>query len=129
MRSRAASGQAIDQLGDVAAPGADAFGGFALDALRVRDERGTALETLPPPAVERGVADPVAALLAPPRKPLMPGEQVTVVLFGRAPQGQAWLEGLGAEPIPLVASELPPESLDGVLARLERDGSPAERER
>lgn len=101
--------------------------GFALDALRVLDARGVALEVLRSPAERDGPSDPVAVLFAPPQRPLMPGEEVTVVLFGREPEGAARLEGLGPEPVPLAPTEIPATALDVALARLERGAVAAPR--
>jgi hypothetical protein len=74
--------------GEEASASATAHPAASLDlsALSIVDENGVALRTFVPPSSAAGrPADPVAVLLTPPSEPLGPGQEVSLILWGRAP--------------------------------------------
>ena len=111
---------------------ADPLAELDVGALRVDDERGTALAPIAAePGSSTGAADPLRALLAPPRGGLASGEQVDQVLWGRAPLPGAVLVGIPAagfgssERLELAPTTVERRELAEPLARLADAGSGA----
>jgi hypothetical protein len=108
----------------------DPASAFALERLLVTDARGLALATPPRRDVAPdAVADPLLALLAPPRAVLGVGETLDLFLWGRAPGADAALIGLAdpapgsaaTAPLALVRRPVSSAAHAGSRARLERD--------
>ncbi len=68
-----------------------------LAGLAVHDVGGTALAPITSGVRPAAVVDPVAVLFAPPRDGLLPGEAVSLILWGRAPASEAWLVDSSSE--------------------------------
>jgi len=113
------------------ADGGDAAGPAAAwaERLEVLDEQGVALRALAlAELAESGSrpADPLAVLLSPPGRALLPREEISVVLWGRAPEARPRVRGLLRDGDGTAAAELAlqPTSVSGAslarsLARLE----------
>jgi len=71
--------------------------GLGIHAVRVLDSRGLALEPLSELPDPTGAPRPLVTLLRPPAGGLFPGEEVSVVLWGRAPAGEVQLAGLAPD--------------------------------
>lgn len=94
-----------------------------LGALRVVDDGGEALTTLPPPELRADeAADPLRTLFAAPTGSLTPGSSIEIVMWGREPHGTARLEGLAGESIALAPSSFRRADLELPIARLELAG-------
>lgn len=106
-----------------AGPGAD----LSLDALRVGSDGGVLAPPAAPQVPAGQPADPVRVLLGPPREPLAPGQEVSLVLWGKRPAGAVHLD-LGDLRFELLPEEVPHEAVVRSLARLEV-GSAQEEER
>jgi len=97
--------------------------GLDLDDIVVVDVDGLALEPVLEPVWPNqvGVLDPVSVLFAPPPGQLFPGEEISLVLWGRIPEEGARVSGLGDNGgVPLHAERVPREGFSRSLARLDR---------
>jgi hypothetical protein len=97
-----------------------------LTRVHIADDKGEALRSLAAPAPPpTGVVDPVAVVMAPPVGALEPGEEVSLVLWGRPPGSTARASGLpaGVELV-LHRDTQKRDALDGALARLDQDAAP-----
>lgn len=134
-RPSGALGTAGPARGEAPAPTGPAA--IRLDAIRVLDDQGVALEGFPDVRPDAGgdvPIEPLATLLGPPHGSLAPGERADWVLWGRQPVAGARLEGLVPEadpdfsaatgfegPFVLRATSLRRGDMNVPLARLERD--------
>jgi hypothetical protein len=101
---------------------AEAGAELELERMAVSDGAGGLLRPLPAPGEVAGVADPLAVLLAAPKR-LRAGSARTLVLWGDAPGEDAHLEvsaADGALAVPLGPGSVDHSELDGCLARVER---------
>lgn len=107
--------------------GAEATPGEGIDlaGLRVLDARGVALAPFPRPSAAgpKDVVDPLAVLVAPPDLPLRSGETVSILLWGRAPEGDPRLSGVAGTTVALRSAPVPAKDLAS-LARID-EGGPA----
>jgi hypothetical protein len=103
---------------------------LSLGELSVRDATGRALGVVLP-AGSALPLDPLVALFAAPGGALQAGQGIDLVLWGRAPSGEAWLDGVrpGEASAPIAVAlrerELRRSELGGPLARLDRPQSPS----
>ena len=69
-----------------------------LTALAVHDAAGPALAPIAPGTLAGTRPDPVAVLFMPPSDPLLPGNAVSLILWGRAPGSDARLVDASSAP-------------------------------
>lgn len=104
---------------------------WSLHGLVVRHAGGTIAPVVaeaPEPAPD-AVADPLQSLLAPPAEGLRPGREVTLVLWGPAPEPGATLtlehdpQVVGEPAVALAPQSLAAATVTRTLARLDREGA------
>jgi hypothetical protein len=102
--------------------------GLPLQRLQIADGGGVRLRPLDLESAAPGLdrpADPVAVLFTPPREALAAGEGVSLILWGCAPSGEAFVQDLLEEAIVLHPAGLAMEEVTRALVQVARSPAPA----